>query len=164
METKAEVVGKKRGRPRRGPGRPAHKPLAVMLRSVEAMAAYGIPASRIAVCMGISEQTLHKHYAAELSGAQTRMISEVAANYVRMALLTDGGAVAERAARFILERRGGWVDPRPWEMVRETDRAPAAPVVGKKEERARLAEEIATTPAEDGWGTLLMGVAANVRQ
>ena len=59
---------------KRGRGRPPHAPTAASRRRVAVAAGGGMHHEDIATALGISDDTLRKHYAAELSaGALTRI-------------------------------------------------------------------------------------------
>lgn len=58
--------------------RKAHLPDLAQRRQVEAMAAYGIPASDISRTVGVDAKTLRKHYRDELDLGQTKANAQVA--------------------------------------------------------------------------------------
>jgi len=66
------------------------------------MVAYGIPQREIADVIGITINTLSKHYATEIKTATAKATARVAETLYEKAL---GGSI--RAATFWLERRGG---------------------------------------------------------
>ncbi len=54
---------------KRGPGQPPHAPTSQQRKMVESMSAYGIPQDDISKVIGISIDTLAKHYREELDTA-----------------------------------------------------------------------------------------------
>src|SRR4051794_35682031 len=74
-------------------GRPAHTPTEATRRQVEAMATYGIPQLDIARVVGISKNTLEKHYRDELDLAASKANAMVGQNLFRMATEKDFKAI-----------------------------------------------------------------------
>lgn len=95
--------------------RPEHKPTAEQRKQVEAMAAYGIPQTNIALVVGISKPTLEKHYRRELDTGATKATAKVAESLYRKATGNGMGAVA--AAIFWLKTRAGWKETNITEIV-----------------------------------------------
>lgn len=94
-------------------GRPSHVPTDQTRRLVERLSALDIPPGEIAGIIGVSRETLRKHYRQELETGLARMIAHVGANLLKATGRT--GAHATRASMFLLQARGGWrttgVDP-----------------------------------------------------
>ena len=87
--------------------RPKFEPSAEQRKTVEVMAAYGIPEEQIARTIGargIDAKTLRKHFRRELSVAATMANSKVAQTLYQMA--TSGKQPA--ATMFWLKCRAGW--------------------------------------------------------
>lgn len=81
-----------------------YEPTAESRRTVETMAAFGIPQDEIAKCLKIARGTLLKHYAEELDTAATRANSAVAKSLFINA--TEKGNTT--AQIFWLKCRAGW--------------------------------------------------------
>lgn len=81
----------------------AHKPTAEQRKTVETMAAYGIPASDIAKVVGIGRSTLDKYYREELDRAETIANAKVAGFLYKNA---EAGNVT--AQIFWLKTRARW--------------------------------------------------------
>jgi hypothetical protein len=90
-----------------------HEPNEKDRKTVETMAAHGIPELDIAQVIGISAPTLRKWYRNELDTGAIKANSMVAQSLYQKALGSGNGAVA--ACIFWLKVRAGWVEPRPWE-------------------------------------------------
>jgi hypothetical protein len=73
---------------------------------VTLMAGIGLTHDQICKIIGISDETLRKYYAKELSTAASVMNAQVAQNLFRMATSKGSGAVA--SAIFWLKTRAGW--------------------------------------------------------
>lgn len=87
-------------------GRPAHEPTAETRKQVEAMAGYGIRADDIARSVGISQETLRKHYRDELDLGTVKANTAVAQSLYKKAL--GDGTSAVTAAIFWMKTRAGW--------------------------------------------------------
>ena len=103
-----------------------HQPTPGDLKYVEALASYGVPEANIARVVGISLETLRKHYADQLENGQTRTNAVVAGFLFAAA---KRGSVP--AMMFWLRCRAGWSESR--------DSALSA--LGKKEERLAQAQQ-----------------------
>lgn len=83
-------------------GNPAHKPTPELRKIAETHAAVGTPQWAIAIEMGISEDTLKRHYDKDLKIGLIRMNARVGSSVAKKAL--DGDADMQK---FWLARRGG---------------------------------------------------------
>ena len=83
-------------------GSPEHAPTEQDRGLVTTMVAYGIPQREVAAVVGVSINTLRKHYKNEIDTAGARATTRIAETLYRRAL--DGSI---RACTFWLERRGG---------------------------------------------------------
>ena len=92
---------------KRGPGQPPHAPTSQQRKMVESMSAYGIPQDDISKVIGISIDTLAKHYREELDTATAKANAKVAETLYRQATNADNPRSAT-AAIFWLKTRGGW--------------------------------------------------------
>lgn len=88
-----------------------HQPTEKQRQTIQMAKAAGLRNDQIAALIDIDVKTLSKHYAKELSAANAKAITAVAANLYKRAVSDEKEAVA--AAIFWLKTRGGW---------RETDR------------------------------------------
>ena len=88
------------GNPR---GRPAFKPSAVQKDQVELLAAVGTPYPIIAEELGISEDTLTRHFRVELDRGLARINARIGGGIASQALRGDGPS-----QRFWMKTRGGW--------------------------------------------------------
>ena len=91
----------------RGPGQPPHAPTSQQRKMVESMSAYGIPQDDISKVIGISIDTLAKHYREELDTATAKANAKVAETLYKQATNVDNPRSAT-AAIFWLKTRGGW--------------------------------------------------------
>ena len=82
-----------------------HEPTVETRSSVKALASVGTPQEQIASVIGISKNTLLKHYRKELDTAMTMANAKVAQSLFQQA--TAGNTAA---AIFWLKCRAGWVD------------------------------------------------------
>jgi hypothetical protein len=85
-------------------GRPPHAPTDQTRRSVEAMAGCGIPQMQIALSIGISDETLRKHYRRELDLGVIEANAKVAETLFRQATVEGNTA----AAIWWTKARMGW--------------------------------------------------------
>jgi len=90
-----------------------HEPTDRDRKTVESMAAYGVPQPDIAAVIGISHPTLRKYYADELATATSRANAKVAEflyTAASGAALNRGASYADctRAAMFWLKTRAQW--------------------------------------------------------
>jgi len=86
--------------------RPEHEPTAEQRLLVEALSAYGVTHDLIAGMIGISDETLRKHYRRELDYGLANLTAKVANSLVQKALSQRADAV--NAAKFFLQARAGW--------------------------------------------------------
>ena len=82
-----------------------HEPTAETRAKVNALASVGTPQDQIAIVVGITKNTLLKHYRKELDAAMTMANAKVAQSLFQQA--TAGNT---SAAIFWLKCRAGWVD------------------------------------------------------
>ena len=85
---------------------PPHKPTDQQRKTVKAMSAYGITQNEICKVIGVSKETLEKHYRDELDRANAEACAKVAENLFRKA--TGEGKEAVTAAIFWLKTRARW--------------------------------------------------------
>jgi hypothetical protein len=93
----------KEKRPR---GRPPHVPADRDRRQVEVMTGLGLTQEQIGKILGVSEDTLQRHYADEITNGVAKANAQVAQNLFNIATSRDSGAVA--AAIFWMKTRGKW--------------------------------------------------------
>lgn len=107
------------GKPKRaGPGRPPHEPTEVTRTLVRELKAAGCTHVYIARRLGICDDLLGKHYAAEIEDAMQGAVAELARSIYARGLGGDNAC-----AFFWLKCRAGWR-----EKGDEPPEAPAAPV------------------------------------
>ena len=116
-----------------------HEPTEITRKQVEALAGYGIPEADISRVIGISENTLRKHYAGELSSGHVRANAAVAQNLFKIA--TGTGREAVTASIFWLKVRAGWS---------EYAQAGAPPGAGTGK-KAQADADALTAAADTGW-------------
>lgn len=138
---------------KRGRGRPAHQPTAVSRRSVSIKAGGGMLHEQIAMAMGISTDTLRRHYEHELSvGASMRRGNVLEAMY--KAATTKGSTAAAKV--YLANEPELAVPPMAKETPAPTPEpvAPVAPAqkLGKKEQAAA---DAVTAAEGTGWNDLL---------
>jgi hypothetical protein len=106
---KGSVAGRNGGRI----GNPAHEPTPELRKLAETHAAVGTPHWAIAIEMGISEDTLNRHYDKELKIGLIRMNARVGSSVAKKAL--DGDPDMQK---FWLARRGGaaWMNKQSHEI------------------------------------------------
>lgn len=124
-------------------GRPPHKPTDEQRRMVEAMAGFGIPESKIALVIGITDPTLRLHYATEIARGAATVEAKLAGNLLRLSNGSDGTAL--KATIFALTTRFGWSAYAPPPLPKEEP-------IGKK---AAAQIEAQTAHEDTGWGQLL---------
>lgn len=106
-KSRAKGTGKS-ARRGRAPGKPAHEPTKLTRAAVNGMASRAEPHHRIAATLGISPDTLRRHYADELDGGPWALIALAENTLVRaMGLVVTEPASAVKAATTVLSRRGG---------------------------------------------------------
>lgn len=91
----------------------AHKPTKETRSIVRSLSSFGVAQSKIAPYIGISENTLRKHYARELDYSELEANSKVSEFLFHLAsgnAIEDGASYAEcsRAAMFWLKTRAGF--------------------------------------------------------
>lgn len=99
------------GQPSPNPdGRPGHIPTVTGRRTVEAMAAVGIPQSEIARVLEIDDKTLRLHYREELDTAAIKANARVAQSLYSMAVgdPKNGIPPSFQAAKWWTQSRMGW--------------------------------------------------------
>lgn len=114
-------------------GRPSFKPTDQQRKTVNAMAAYGIPQAEISAVIGCDRNTLMKHFRDELDTAAAQANAKVAESLFRRA--TGDGPSSVAAAIFWLKARAGWSEIRDQPM-------------GKKESRQEKADQTASGPSK----------------
>lgn len=93
----------KEKRPR---GRPPHVPTDRDRRQVEIMTGLGLTQEQIGKILGVSEDTLQRHYADEIESGVAKANAKVAQNLFNIATSRESGSVA--AAIFWMKSRGKW--------------------------------------------------------
>lgn len=92
------------GKKRKGRiGNPPHKPTDENRIRVDAMVTAGAQQWLIAEELGLSEDTLQRHYRSQLEHGSHRALSKIGSSMIKRAL--DGD---HDAAKFVLARRAGW--------------------------------------------------------
>jgi len=91
---------------KRGRGRPFHVPTPETRAKVEALAGFGAPEVYIYGEIGISQNTLRKHYREEMDKGVTKANMQVVQSLFKKAIGNDQGSVA--AAIFWAKTRLGW--------------------------------------------------------
>jgi hypothetical protein len=114
-------------------------PTEQLRKTVETMAAHGIPVADIARVVNVQLMTLYKYYRDEIDTGHVKANSMVAQSLYQKALGNGNGAVA--ACIFWLKCRAGW-----------NEYAAAVPPVGKKEQAQINAIEGAKGTE---WGSLV---------
>lgn len=96
--------------PKRGRGRPKFEPTEVHRRTVEGMAAVGIPQVDIAKIIGIAMSTLQIHFEQELQLGSIKATAKVGEFLFRMATVPVHQATSANiaAAIFWMKARAGW--------------------------------------------------------
>jgi hypothetical protein len=90
-------------------GRPEHEPTAESRQSVKLYAGIGLPHKMIATLLGLgSDNTLRKHYAAELDVGEAEATAKVARCLFLRAVGNDGKGGDLGAMIFWLKARAGW--------------------------------------------------------
>lgn len=85
-----------------------HVPTEQSRKQVEMLIGYGLKHDAIAAVIGVSDETLRKHYRAELDHGKAKVIAQVANSLVKKALSDRPDAI--NAAKFYLERQGQWTE------------------------------------------------------
>lgn len=94
----------------------AHEPTAATRGAVESMTAYGIPQDEIARSLGITANTLRKHYRDEIETAVTKANARVAQTLFKMATDPSHKSCAA-SAMFWAKTRMGWRETTHVEMT-----------------------------------------------
>jgi predicted transcriptional regulator len=130
---------------KRGRGRPAFKPTQLHRRKVEQYVCGGMSHDAIAKVLGVSDETLRKHFAAELSTGAERRRAEVID--LLFASARKGNVTAQKKLE---EMSGRSVAEAAFTAPEAEDAKPAkVPKLGKKEVAAQDAE---TAGAGTAWG------------
>lgn len=88
-----------------------HKPTDLIRGKVTGYAGAGVKQLVIAQILGISVNTLAKHYRAELETTMAQRVAQAASHFYALAFNEKTPAVVrEKALEFILTRQGGWVE------------------------------------------------------
>ena len=93
-----------------------HEPTAATRGAVESMTAYGIPQDEIARSLGITANTLRKHYGEEIDTAATKANARVAQTLFKMATDINHKSCAA-SAMFWAKTRMGWRETTHVEMT-----------------------------------------------
>ncbi|NBS71164.1 hypothetical protein EBT31_19990 [bacterium] len=100
---------------KRARGRPPHVPTDRDRRQVEVMTGFGLTQEQIGKILNVSEDTLQRHYADEISNGVAKANIQVAQNLFNIATSRDSGAVA--AAIFWMKTRGRWRETNHHELT-----------------------------------------------
>lgn len=135
-------------------GRPRFKPSESDRKSVQTMAAYGVPEEQIARTVGrrgISPKTLRKHFRSELSNGQAVANAKIAQTLFQMATSGEHPAVTIFCAKVRLHMREKAAPVQSVAENRPTEENYAEDTQAVTNELARLAaaREAATVPSED---------------
>lgn len=136
-------MARKHVRTGKAAGRTEYKPTDVQRKRVQDLAACGATQLDIALDLGISNNTLRKHFADDLRKGEFRANTNVAGVMYSMAVDKKHKKVFD-AGKFWLTHRAGWSPPG---SGGRSDK-PA----GKKEQQAEAAK---TAGQDSGWGDLL---------
>lgn len=109
----------KEKRPR---GRPPHVPTDRDRRQVEVMTGLGLTQEQIGKILGVSEDTLQRHYADEIANGVAKANVQVAQNLFNIATSREQGSVA--AAIFWMKSRGKWKEVNHVAHGGDDERAP----------------------------------------
>lgn len=109
----------KEKRPR---GRPPHVPTDRDRRQVEIMTGLGLTQEQIGKILGVSEDTLQRHYADEIANGVAKANVQVAQNLFNIATSREQGSVA--AAIFWMKSRGKWKEVNHVAHGGDDERAP----------------------------------------
>lgn len=145
--------------PHPGPGRPEHEPTTESRQLVEQHVGLGLNQEDIAFLLGMEVDCLRKHYRQELDAGAARMIYKIGSKIV-MRALSPTDPQAQRAAEFLLDRRGGeaWIPRSRLGLDRDTLPPAQEPLVNGRQAVTRqdarrvaflLAKEAAQQPARD---------------
>ena len=139
----AKQQARKQAQPAKDNGRPPHQPEAKDRQTVEVLAGFGIPALEIARVVGVSINTLKKHYATELENGAAKVEAKLVGNLLRLSNGTDGTAL--KATMFALQSRFGW------------SQYAARPTTPEEELGKKEAANVAAQTAHNGtgWATLV---------
>jgi hypothetical protein len=134
-------------------GKPAHEPTKLTRAAVNGMACRAEPHARIAGVLGISPDTLRRHYAEELDGGPWAFVALAEHTLIRaMVNVEENPGAAVKAAETVLSRKGGetWREPKD-----DAATATVNLVIQRAEPsltEAPVANEPSVTPAPDAAG------------
>lgn len=123
-------------------GRPGYRPTQAQRDRVQQLSARGAPLLDIAKDLGISNNTLVKHFEDDLRRGEFLANTNVAGVMYSMAVDKKHKKCFD-AAKYWLERRAGWAQP---------GKGGSTPAQGKKEQQAEAAKNAG---AGTEWGDLL---------
>lgn len=128
---------------KRGRGRPPHVPTPQQRKMVEGMAGYGIPHPDIGLVLGMSGDSVERHYPEELARGHVVANAAVSRNLHRIAL--GSGREAVTACIFWLKCRAGWSEYAPPPLSADER-------LGKKEQQAK---DAMVAEQGTGWASLV---------
>ena len=109
-------------KPKRRPGNQPFVATEKDRRQVEVMTGLGLTQEQIGKILGFSEDTLQRHFRAELDSGVAKANAQVAQNLFSIATSRDQGSVA--AAIFWMKSRGKWKEINHHAHGGDNDRAP----------------------------------------
>lgn len=109
-------------KPKRRPGNQPFVATDKDRRQVEVMTGLGLTQEQISKILGFSEDTLQRHFRAELDSGVAKANAQVAQNLFSIATSRDQGSVA--AAIFWMKTRGQWKEINHHAHGGDNDRAP----------------------------------------
>ena len=107
--------------------KPSHEPTAQQRMLVETLSGFGVVQDKIAMIVGISLPTLHKHYRDELDIGRDKVESHLIGKLMKLANGDDGTAL--KAIIFMLTTKFGWTPYGPASHAYDEP-----PALGKKEQ------------------------------
>lgn len=96
-------------------GRPAYVPTERDRRQVETMTGLGLTQAQISSVMGISEDTIYRHFSEEVAAGAAKANAQVAQNLFSIATSRESGAVT--AAIFWMKTRARWRETNHHELT-----------------------------------------------
>lgn len=140
---------------KRSVGRPEHRPTARGRAQVQAFAGYGLPQRQIALLLGLSINTLRKHYADDLEVGEAQATGKIAQTLYNKAVAGEAWAVC-----FWMKARAGWSEKVPDQKVRhegEVQHQHSGEVILTAEQRASVLAAVRARAVEDADGGGLSG-------
>ena len=135
----------KAGKPRGG--RPEHRPTPQIRAQVRAFAGFGLPQQQLALLVGMSINTLRKHYAADLEFGEAQATAKVAQSLFNAASKGEAWAVC-----FWMKARAGWSEKAPAQTVKhegEVQHQHSGEVVMTAEQRSAVLAAVRARAVDD---------------